>query len=115
MSLTVYHLKNCDTCKKAIKAMLAKGLDLTLVDVREDGISADQLAKLQSQVGYEILLNTRSTTWRGLSDEEKADMNAKKALELMGEYPTLIKRPIIDDGSLVTAGWDKKVEALRTS
>ena len=111
MTLTVYHLKACDTCRKAIKALEAAGKTLTLIDVRADGISPQKLSELEKVVGYEKLLNTRSTTWRGLSDVDKADLTSEKALTLMQEHPTLIKRPVIDDGDAVTVGWTKDIQA----
>ena len=111
MKLTVYHLKTCDTCRKAIKAMQAAGHELTLIDVRADGISAAELARIEKAVGWEKLLNTRSTTWRGLGDSDKADMNAAKAIALISDHPTLIKRPVIDRGALITVGWSKDVQA----
>lgn len=111
MKLTVYHLKTCDTCRKAIKAMTAAGHELTLIDVRADSVPADELARIEKAVGWEKLLNTRSTTWRGLSDADKADMDAAKAIALMSKHPTLIKRPVIDRGALITTGWTKDIQA----
>lgn len=105
MSLTVYHLKTCDSCKKAIKALTAAGKDLTLIDVRADGVAPETLAGIIEKAGWETVLNTRSTTWRGLSDDDKADMNAGKAASLMGAHPTLIKRPVITNGDQLTVGW----------
>ena len=110
MTLTVYHLKTCDTCRKAIKALKATGQTLVLVDVRADGVPKADLARLANAVGWETLLNTRSTTWRGLSDTEKSEMNQDKALKLMGEHPTLIKRPVIDTGTNVLVGWKADVQ-----
>lgn len=109
MELTVYHLKNCDSCKKAIRELQAAGHDLTLFDVRADGIPASELARIETQVGFETLLNTRSTTWRGLSDAEKTGVNADKALKLMADHPTLIKRPVIVCGDEITVGWTPEV------
>lgn len=111
MKLTVYHLKTCDTCRKAIKAMQAAGHELTLIDVRADGVPAAELTRIEKAVGWEKLLNTRSTTWRGLEAADKADMDAAKAITLMGEHPTLIKRPVIDRGALISVGWTKDVQA----
>ena len=110
MTITVYHLKNCDTCRNAIKALTVAGHDLQLIDVRTDGVSADTLKRIADAVGYDALLNTRSTTWRGLPDADKVDVDADKALRLMGEHPTLIKRPVIDTGSEITVGWTKKIQ-----
>jgi len=111
MKLTVYHLKTCDTCRKAIKAMTAAGHELTLIDVRADGVPSNELSLIEKTVGWEKLLNTRSTTWRGLSDPDKADMNSAKAIALMSEHPTLIKRPVIKRDALITVGWTKDVQA----
>jgi len=116
MKLTIYHLKTCDTCRKAIKALQGAGHNLTLIDVRADGVPAAKLARLEKAVGWEKLLNTRSTTWRGLSDADKANMDATKATRLMSKHPTLIKRPVIarnnsEGGALITVGWTKEVQA----
>ena len=116
MKLTVYHLKTCDTCRKAIKALQGAGHQLALIDVRADGVAADELSRMADAVGWEKLLNTRSTTWRGLSDADKADMSAAKATALMSDHPTLIKRPVIErhdsqGGALITVGWTKDVQA----
>ena len=115
MRLTVYHLKTCDICRKAIKALEAAGHELTPIDVRADGVPATDLARFEKAVGWEKLLNTRSTTWRGLEAADKADMSAGKAIALMSEHPTLIKRPVIErhdsqGGALITVGWTKDVQ-----
>lgn len=110
MTLTVYHLKTCDTCRKAIKALKEAGHDVTLVDVRADGIPEDILAQLMAVVGRDVLLNTRSTTWRGLPDAEKESIDNDKALALMAEHPTLIKRPVLDTGDGVFVGWGQAVQ-----
>lgn len=110
MTLTVYHLKTCDTCRKAIKALKEAGHDVVLVDVREDGIPESEFKRLVNAVGWETLLNTRSTTWRGLTEDETEDMDKKKAIALMRARPTLIKRPVIDTGTNVTVGWKKDVQ-----
>jgi len=111
MTLTIYHLKTCDTCRKAIKAIQAAGHTPKLVDVRADGVPADKLKDIAQAAGWEKLLNTRSTTWRGLGEAEKSDMNEAKALALMGAHPTLIKRPVIDTGLEISVGWTKDVQA----
>lgn len=115
MTLTIYHLKTCDTCRKAIKALQGAGHELTLIDVRADGVPPKDLERFAQAVGWEKLLNTRSTTWRGLDETDKAEMTAEKAVALMSEHPTLIKRPVIDrpiDGDAsVTVGWTKEVQA----
>lgn len=106
--MKIYGLKNCDTCKKAMKAL---GDNASFHDVRANGVTKTQIAKWAKAVGWEKLLNTRSTTWRGLGEKEKADINQTKAITLMLEHPTLIKRPVIENGSDVHCGWAKDTQA----
>lgn len=112
MSLTVYHLKTCDTCRKAIKALQAAGHDLSLIDVRADGIDQSVLKTLIVAHGWETVLNRRSTTWRGLSEANKTDVSDEKALKLLAQHPTLMKRPAIVSGKKTTIGWTKDVQVL---
>ncbi|MGB0515025.1 MAG: ArsC/Spx/MgsR family protein, partial [Wenzhouxiangellaceae bacterium] len=52
-----------------------------------------------------------STTWRGLSDKHKDGVTEKKAVALMAEHPTLIKRPLFERGDQVRVGFDDDVRA----
>jgi arsenate reductase len=100
--MIIYGLKNCDTCRKALKALD----NARLVDVRETPLSTDLLVEAQQKFA-EKLVNTRSTTWRGLSEEERA----RPALELLAEHPALMKRPLIQtaEGELFL-GWTRDVQ-----
>ncbi|MDA5094265.1 arsenate reductase [Aliiroseovarius sp. KMU-50] len=100
-------LKNCDSCKKAQKALVAAGYDLNVTDVRADGVAPEDLARFHGVFG-EALVNKRSTTWRGLSEDERAG----DPLLLLATYPTLMKRPVVEKGDQLTLGWDKKTSAL---
>lgn len=106
-----YGLKNCDTCKKAQQALRAAGKDFDVVDVRADGVPAERLAAWLDAVGAEELVNRRSTTWRGLSDDEKASADGAEAAALLAAHPTLMKRPVIVSGDAVHVGWSKDVQA----
>ncbi|MGB0505897.1 MAG: Spx/MgsR family RNA polymerase-binding regulatory protein [Pikeienuella sp.] len=108
--ITFYGLKNCDTCKKALKALADH--DVTVVDVRADGISAELLADWVSRVGADVLINKRSTTWRGLDEDARSAAESNEgAVRLMAENPTLMKRPVIVRGDDVSVGWTKDVQA----
>ncbi len=112
MKLTVYHLKSCDTCRKAVKALRAAGHDLTLVDVRADGMPDDVLQSVLAEQGWEVVLNRRSTTWRGLNDEDKTDITNSKAFDLLRVNPTLMKRPVIMSGDQMTIGWTELSQSV---
>lgn len=100
--MRLYGLKNCDTCRKALKMLP----DAVLVDVRAEGVPGDVMARALAEFG-ETLLNRRSTTWRGLSEAERGE--APKVL--LERHPTLMKRPLIAVGGQLYLGWDKAVQA----
>lgn len=101
-----FGLKNCDTCRKALKALAAAGHDSEVIDVRIDGVSPDDLSQIIARFG-DGAINRASTTWRGLTDAEKdADPAA-----LLVAHPTLMKRPVIEADGDWTIGWKADVQA----
>ena len=112
MTLTVYSLKNCDTCRKALEALEAAGVAHRVVDVRADGVSEDVLRGWLTDPGADVIVNRRSTTWRNLSEAEKGQSDVPDhMLALLAANPTLIKRPVIVGGEDVHVGWTKDVQA----
>ncbi|MEM7424842.1 MAG: arsenate reductase [Pseudomonadota bacterium] len=105
MTVTLFGLKTCDTCRKARKELESAGIEYEYVDVRADGVPPQQLSTWADAAGWQALLNTRSTTWRGLSDGERRDVGETEALALMSAHPTLIKRPVIEADGVVLVGW----------
>jgi len=110
MTVTLYGLKTCDTCRKAKKALEAAGKTVTFVDIRGDDVTDRDILRWADDAGWETLLNTRSTTWRGLSDRVKKDVDEDKALKLMNKHRALMKRPVIEWGQEVFTGWKKDVQ-----
>lgn len=103
--LMLYMIKNCDTCRKARKALDANGLAYRTHDLREDGVSASLLEQLLQRVALLTLLNKRSTTWRNLSDADKASSGDGAIRQLLLTHPTLIKRPLLDTGTQIRVGY----------
>lgn len=93
---TVFGIKNCDTIKKARRWLEHNNIAYHFHDYRADGVDAALLTPAIAQLGWEPLLNTRGTTWRGLPDADKQEMNADKALALMLAHPAIIKRPLLE-------------------
>ncbi|MDB9856797.1 arsenate reductase [Amylibacter sp.] len=104
--MKLFGLKNCDTCRKALKSLAAVGHDVTFIDVRADGVTPENLKVFHAKFG-EALLNTRSTTWRGLDDAERA----QEPLKLLIDHPALMKRLVIDHKGSLTLGWTKDVQS----
>jgi arsenate reductase len=100
--MILYGLKNCDTCRKALKK-----IDLaTFVDVRAEGVPDEILEKAIAQFGN-ALINSRSTTWRQMSDADRE----MAPLELLKKHPTVMKRPLIDRDGEFFLGWTPKVQS----
>lgn len=106
---TLYGLKNCDTCKKAMKALDAGGVDYTFVDIRAEADLKTLAPRWIKAVGAGPLVNTRSTTWRGLSEADRTRAASDPA-GLLRDNPTLVKRPVIEQGDQVFVGWTKDVQ-----
>ncbi|MFN2330413.1 MAG: Spx/MgsR family RNA polymerase-binding regulatory protein [Halomonas sp.] len=102
---TLYGIKNCDTCRKAYKAMDGSGIPFQYHDLREDGLSAALLEHILEKVPVVEAINKRSTSWRDLPDEEKQAVDANKARELLLAHPTLLKRPLLDTGKEIIVGY----------
>ena len=96
--LRVYGLKNCDSCRKALKWLAAENIAHEFVDVRADGVSADQLKNWIENIGVEKLVNKSSTSWRQLDEADKQDLSPKAVLALLQAHITLVKRPVFDNG-----------------
>lgn len=109
--MKVYSLKNCDTCKKALKWLESEGISHDVHDVRADGVDAASLTPIVDALGWETAVNRRSTTWRGLSDAEKDGIDNAKAVALILKNPTLMKRPVFVSGKAVLCGFDAKTQA----
>lgn len=102
MAVTIYGIVNCDTMKKARAWLAEHGVAHRFHDYKKDGIDRDRLQQWCAFVSWETLLNRAGTTFRKLPDADKASLNAAKAVKLMLEQPSMIKRPVLDiDGKVV--------------
>ena len=108
-TLTVWGLKNCDTCKKALKFLEATNHAVTFVDIRTDADLPKLVPDWLAAVGAKTLLNARSTTWRNLDAADRAKAQTAPA-ELLVANPALIKRPVISDGQTIHVGWSDSVQ-----
>lgn len=116
--ITVWGLKNCDTCRKARAWLDARDVAHVFKDVRADGLAANDVQAWLDTVGADVLINRRGTTWRGLDDATKGKADEPAGVvDLLVANPALVKRPVFvgADGSVVV-GFGKaeqaRVEAL---
>jgi arsenate reductase (glutaredoxin) len=107
----VYGIKNCDTMKKAMTWLADNGIAYEFIDYKKTGVAGANLPDWAARAGWEKLLNTRGLMWKKLSDEERAAVDEQKALKLMAQYPSLIKRPVLDTGSRLLVGFTPETYA----
>jgi Spx/MgsR family transcriptional regulator len=107
MSVEFYGIPNCDTVKKARTWLDGRGIDYAFHDYKKEGADPAKLAAWSDAAGWEALLNRRGTTFRALSDSDKADIDRTKAIRLMEASPSLIKRPVVEHAGGVLVGFDR--------
>ena len=112
-SVTIYGIKNCDTMKKARTWLDDHGVAYAFHDYKAEGIDKASLERWAKDVGWEILLNRAGTTFRKLPDAQRENVTEKKAIALMLEQPSMIKRPVLDVGGKLTVGFKPDVYAAR--
>ena len=109
--ITIYGIKNCDTMKKAFSWLEANNIPYTFVDYKRAGIAESHLSEWIKLTSWESLLNTRGLMWKKLTDEERANIDAYKAHQLMIEYPSMIKRPVLYAGKKLLIGFSPETYA----
>lgn len=93
--IRIFGLKNCDTCRKLVKTLTADGVDFAFVDLRTEDFDPALIPGWLADIGGDVLLNRRGTTWRGLPDGEKAEADGDGLADLLIRHRALIKRPVV--------------------
>jgi arsenate reductase (glutaredoxin) len=104
-SITIYGIKNCDTMKKARSWLDQHKIAYDFHDYKIAGIDKPVLEGWAKKVGWEVLLNKAGTTFKKLPDAKKEKLDEKKAIALMLDQPSMIKRPVLDIGGKLTIGF----------
>ena len=106
--VTLYGIKNCDSVKKAVKFLKAKGIDYIFVDFKVTPVDCGTVAPWLKDVEMKKLFNTRGTTYRTLKLKE-LDLDEKGQLEWLCKENLLIKRPVLDIDGTVTVAFDEAI------
>jgi arsenate reductase len=101
----LYGIPNCDTMKKARTWLASHGIEYQFHDYKVEGADRAKLAAWAKVVGWETLLNRAGTTFRKLPDEAKENLDERKAIALMIEQPSMIKRPVLVVGKTLLVGF----------
>jgi len=101
----LYGISNCDSVRAAKKWLNANGVDYDYIDFRKDGMGEVDLKEWVAQVGLDVLLNKRGTTWRKLDATQQSFSTDEQAIALLESEPTLIKRPVFTCNGKITVGF----------
>jgi arsenate reductase len=115
-AITLYGIKNCDTMKKARAWLDSKGVAYTFHDYKAEGIDRARLESWAREIGWDVLLNRAGTTFRKLPEADKTSLDEGRAIALMLDQPSMIKRPVLDlDGQIIVGFKAEQYEASVSS
>ena len=103
--IKMYGIPNCDTIKKARNWLKVNNIDYEFHNYKKDGVPEKELIRWVKDKGWEDLLNKRGTTWRKLDETTKNNVNEKSAIKIMLDNPSIIKRPVLDNGKIILIGF----------
>lgn len=93
----IYGIPNCDTVKKARVWLDKQGREYTFHDYKKEGADPERLAAWIAAAGLDTVVNRKGTTYRKLSDADKAAAaDSHTAVALLVQQPSIIKRPIVE-------------------
>ena len=104
-TVTIYGIKNCDTMKKARAWLDGRGVAYDFHDYKTAGIERSALEGWAREAGWETLLNRAGTTFRKLPEKDRDGLTEKKAIALMVDQPSMIKRPVLEVGGKLLVGF----------
>jgi arsenate reductase len=104
--IRIYGIKNCDTMKKAFAWLDEHGVAYEFHDYKKAGVPVDRLEAWMKQAGWEKLVNTRGPTFRKLPPELTAGLDATRAVAVLAEHSSAIKRPVVEGGRTLLVGFD---------
>ena len=102
---TLYGIGSCDSCRKARKWLDENNIDYSYHDIRIDGLTIQMLERWSSRIDWQKLLNTRSLTWRKIPETDRGGLVKDKALAMMLQHPTLVKRPVLECDEFIALGF----------
>lgn len=106
---TLYGIKNCDSVKKATKWLDSRNVAYTFHDFRVDNIAENQVASWVDSVGWENVINKRSTSWKQLDSDSRERMDNVNAIAAVLKNPTLVKRPVLERGGNLVFGFKESI------
>ena len=105
MTIIVYGIANCDTVRKARAWLDAHDVTYRFHDYKKAGADSAALDRAVDRLGWEKVLNRQGTTFRKLPEADRADLDRSRAMVIMQAHPSAIKRPLLEHGDVIEAGF----------
>jgi len=105
LATKIYGIKNCDTMQKAFAWLGKHGVDYEFHDYKKAGVTKAALTKWCKEAGWETVLNRAGTTFRKVPEADRQNLTQEKAIALMVENPSMIKRPVLETGAKIEIGF----------
>jgi Spx/MgsR family transcriptional regulator len=113
MATVIHGIKSCDTMKKAFAWLTDRGIAHDFHDYKKQGVTPEMLGRWCDALGWEKVLNRAGTTFRKLPDDGKIGLDRDRAIALMVDSPSMIKRPVLErDGALLLGFKPDEYEAF---
>ena len=106
---TLYGISNCDTCRKAKNWFHQNRITFDFFDFRKNELTQTKIETWIDSIGLDKLINRRGTTWRNLPDELRDKIHGSENVDVLNQFPTLMKRPIIEIDDHFLVGFDASV------
>ena len=106
---TLYGISNCDTCRKAKNWFNQNRITFDFFDFRKNELTKIKVETWIDRIGLDKLINRRGTTWRNLPDELRDQIHGPENVDVLNQFPTLMKRPIIEIDDHFLVGFDASV------
>ncbi|MEA5594484.1 Spx/MgsR family RNA polymerase-binding regulatory protein, partial [Rivularia sp. UHCC 0363] len=113
MSIQVYGIPNCGTCKKAFVWLQNNNIEYEFVNNKENPPSKNAIANWVKNLGSKSMRNTSGQSYRALGEEKKT-WTDEQWIEAFAQDAMLLKRPLfVKDGSAVLVGFREKEEVIK--
>ena len=104
---TLYGIRSCGTVRKARAWLDGHGIDYAFHDYKQVGLDELLARGWIAELGWEVLINRRGTTWRTLPQTVRDGIDAESAVRLMVEHPSVLRRPLLDTGCALHLGFSE--------
>ncbi|MBF2025285.1 MAG: Spx/MgsR family RNA polymerase-binding regulatory protein [Oscillatoriales cyanobacterium C42_A2020_001] len=113
MSIQVYGIPNCGTCKKAFTWLESNGVEYEFINTKEHPPTQTMIQEWVNALGSKPMRNTSGQSYRVLGTV-KDDWTDAEWVEAFANDAMLLKRPLfVKDGAAVLVGFRDKDEVIR--